>query len=72
MTHELPFSYVRNGTEVVIRTQRGEKPRRPEDPRVKERGLDDELWALLQRCWAEKDERPSINEIVEFFDTRST
>ncbi|KAG6833762.1 hypothetical protein H0H87_001194 [Tephrocybe sp. NHM501043] len=68
LTHRQPYSHIRHATEVVIKASTGEIPRRPIDPRVVERGLHDDLWMLLTKCWLRKSEdRPTIKEIVHQF-----
>ena len=65
MTGEHPFMHIRRTPEVLIRLQTGERPRRPEGDMYVERGLDDNLWSLLQRCWVtEPTDRPSIQEVL--------
>jgi len=65
MTHQPPFSHIRHATEVVIKSSKGELPRRPTEPRVLERGLDDDLWALLNKCWSPRSaERLVIAEVI--------
>ncbi|KAK7016019.1 kinase-like domain-containing protein [Favolaschia claudopus] len=47
---------------------RGEQPLRPMDNNVLTRGLDDELWGLLTRCWAIiPAERPTIQSVLDIF-----
>ncbi|KAF7352965.1 Mitochondrial distribution and morphology protein 10 [Mycena venus] len=46
-THEQPYNNIKHTTEVVIRSAKGEHPPRPTDARAIQRGLDDNLWALL-------------------------
>ena len=37
-----------------------------EDENLRHRGLDDNLWNLLTRCWAvEHKRRPTIREVLE-------
>ena len=51
---------------VIRRIDKGLPPDRPSDERVRERGLDDEMWALLLLCWSlEPEKRPSIGELLE-------
>lgn len=65
MTHAQPYSNIKHTTEVVIRSSRGEKPPRPTDPRVIERGLDNLLWELFNECWAiDPSARPSITQVI--------
>ncbi|KAJ7815355.1 hypothetical protein B0H14DRAFT_2603464 [Mycena olivaceomarginata] len=49
LTHEQPYNNIKHTTEVVIRSAKGEHPPRPRDVRVVQRGLDDNVWALLGR-----------------------
>ena len=72
MTGKEPFYYVKRQPEVLMRIQQGQRPERPTDPEVIERGLDDKLWDLLQRCWLrEPEERPSIEQILQELPVRS-
>ncbi|KAJ7733797.1 kinase-like domain-containing protein [Mycena metata] len=65
ITHEPPYNDIKHTTEVVIRSAKGETPRRPTEPQVVQRGLDDELWFLLMHCWATAPlERPTIKETL--------
>ncbi|KAJ7591214.1 kinase-like domain-containing protein [Mycena floridula] len=66
LTHSQPFANIKHTTEVVIRSSSGEKPPRPTEPRVLERGLNNELWALLNDCWSvEPSDRPSIKQVIQ-------
>ena len=70
MTGQPPFSHIKRNPEVLIKMQHGERPLRPTDPKVIERGLDDKLWNLLTRCWAaEPTERPTIYEVIDELPT---
>ena len=65
MTEKVPYSQIRTLTLVVIRRRWGLKPERPGDD-VTERGLDNKLWALMERCWEDDpDARPTIQEVLE-------
>ncbi|KDQ64686.1 hypothetical protein JAAARDRAFT_28325 [Jaapia argillacea MUCL 33604] len=66
ITHDQPFSYVKHTTEVVVKVSLGGSPRRPTDPTMVARGLDDNLWHLMERCW-EKDRtrRPTIGDVLK-------
>ncbi|KAG1752409.1 kinase-like domain-containing protein [Suillus paluster] len=65
MTHEEPWVSVRLATQVILKVCQGETPRRPTNPVVAERGLDDALWALLEKCWCTNvHDRLTMNEIV--------
>jgi hypothetical protein len=65
MTHEEPWATVRLSPQVILKVCRGETPPRPTNPVVAERGLDDTLWALLEKCWCtDMHERLTMKEIV--------
>jgi hypothetical protein len=64
MTHEEPWAFMPLSTQVLLRVCRGDTPPRPMDPIVAERGLDDALWALLEKCWTDMDNRITMKEFV--------
>ncbi|KAJ7833647.1 kinase-like domain-containing protein [Mycena olivaceomarginata] len=55
-THEQPYNNIKHTTEVVIRSAKGEKPLRPTEDKVIQRGLDDDMsWSvspLRAQRWA--------------------
>jgi serine/threonine protein kinase len=65
LTGKRPFREHRSDAAVVqALTAVNERPRRPEGYEV-ERWLTDDLWALLQRCWAKQpDLRPTMKDVV--------
>ncbi|KAG2156432.1 kinase-like domain-containing protein [Suillus clintonianus] len=66
MTHEEPWKSVRLATQVILKVCQGETPPRPTDPVVAERGLDDALWALLEKCWCmNMHDRLTMKEIAD-------
>ena len=65
MTGEHPFSNIKRTPEVLIRMQSGDRPPRPTDPAVVERGLNDAMWNLLTRCWSSIPQmRPSVQQVL--------
>ncbi|KAJ7682057.1 kinase-like domain-containing protein [Mycena polygramma] len=67
-THRVPYDYIKHTSEVVIRSVQGEHPQRPTDPVVVNRGLNDDIWMLMNRCWASKpSERPTIQMVLDMF-----
>jgi len=70
MTHQQPYSHIRHATEVVIKSSSGELPRRPMEHRVVERGLDNQIWEVLTKCWSRTwQNRPGINEVIHALTT---
>jgi len=66
LTHEQPYAYIKQTTEVVIKSHGGERPQRPVDSVIVDRGLDDALWNLLASCWVgEPRERPDIRRVLD-------
>lgn len=68
LTHEAPWYYLRDKSTFAFTSKvvRGQRPERPTLPIISVRGLDDAVWDLLQKCWAENPlERPDMHSIVE-------
>ncbi len=64
MTGEPPFKHIQLDTSVPKAITEGQRPERPTDLLVERRGLDDQLWGLLTRCWAQNPkDRPDIFEV---------
>ncbi|KAG6909569.1 hypothetical protein DXG01_016818 [Tephrocybe rancida] len=60
-----PFGRL-NGVQISFKTLRGQIPERPTGEEILKRGLTDDIWNLMTRCWAFKpEERPTINEIIK-------
>ncbi|KAH7930254.1 kinase-like protein [Leucogyrophana mollusca] len=76
MTLAQPWATVRSTTQLIIRVSNGERPERPKGPvgeAAHSRGLDDHLWGLMQRCWAQNpSERPRIGDILSDLSLRKT
>ncbi|KAJ4473806.1 kinase-like domain-containing protein [Lentinula aciculospora] len=69
LTHQQPYQKIKHTTEVVIRREKGELPERPNESRILQRGLDEQLWFLLEDCWrTTASERPKIDEIIQRMD----
>lgn len=64
MSHQQPWSHVKFAHSVVIKVANGEKPPRPVDDATVARGLDDKMWDVLEKCWAEPENRPSIEDVL--------
>ncbi|KAI5118190.1 hypothetical protein M0805_005545 [Coniferiporia weirii] len=73
MTGEYPYSNLKYDNQVILCRDRGEKPKKPvgsEWEKVCRRGLDERLWGLLERCWAQNPaDRPTITEVLESLPT---
>ncbi|ESK87053.1 tkl tkl-ccin protein kinase [Moniliophthora roreri MCA 2997] len=64
-THQQPYANIKHTTEVVIKRSMGYFPLRPTDERVMRRGLDDNIWAMMNECWNPMAlERPDIHGIL--------
>ena len=49
----------------MFKVQMGKRPPRPLDDSSRLRGLSNEMWTLIETCWAqEPDNRPSVEEVV--------
>src|ERR1700720_1800110 len=45
---------------------RRQRPSRPSDPLSATRGLNDNMWQLIEECWSEfASDRPNVDRIVE-------
>ncbi|KLO11007.1 kinase-like protein [Schizopora paradoxa] len=67
MTGEAPFNHIKMDTEVPLAISKGGRPNRPENDLA--RGLDDHLWELVERCWAQNpDDRPNIFDVNNELD----
>jgi hypothetical protein len=65
MTSRHPFSHIKSNTAVVIQVYGGTLPNKPTDPEAIRKGFNDDLWKLLQSCWATDPlSRPSIQEVI--------
>ncbi|KAJ8077720.1 hypothetical protein PM082_002153 [Marasmius tenuissimus] len=72
LTHNQPFAQFKHPPEVVLSVANGRNPKRPTDAKVKERGLDDNLWTLMEECWNRTPSaRPGIDEVLEKLEAAS-
>jgi len=64
-TKEIPFHYISQNGSVALTVMRGDLPQRPLDKEVIARGLDDEMWALMEECWAmDPTARPTTTAVL--------
>jgi son of sevenless len=64
-TENVPFSDVLNDMFIPVAIRQGLLPTRPESS-VTARGLSDEMWELMNKCWErEPSSRPSMTIIRE-------
>ncbi|KDQ57135.1 hypothetical protein JAAARDRAFT_78967 [Jaapia argillacea MUCL 33604] len=64
LTHDHPFMGLRR-SEVAIELYFGNIPARPIEPVVISRGLNDDMWDLMVRCWVkDRFSRPDIHEVL--------
>lgn len=64
LSGEQPFSHIQGDAVVQHEVYLGKFPQRPGHD-VTARGLSDDLWALMKRCWKKPQARPSMTEIRE-------
>lgn len=61
-----PFHPERFGPTTITKIHNNHRPIKPSDPVVIHRGLDDNMWTLLQECWSGKPaNRPTMVEVVD-------
>ncbi|KAG5717581.1 Light-sensor Protein kinase [Termitomyces sp. T112] len=64
-TGERPFSKVKP-VALITRIMRGQHPEKPRGEMYEERGLTDDVWSLMKRCWNRlPDDRPTIAQIKQ-------
>lgn len=69
MAGKQPFKDVRKSRKISNLVMNGGRPQRPKEQAAIDRGLDDDLWDLLSRCWAqEPSDRPDIFEVNKELD----
>jgi son of sevenless-like protein len=63
LTGEQPYKDFSRDISVLRELDQGKIPSRP-DRKATERGLSDDLWALMKECWSKRPEkRPSVTTI---------
>ena len=63
---EIPFFENQYDIQVILGVMRGRRPTRPMLELCETRGISDELWDLIQTCWAQNPmERPTAEQIME-------
>jgi hypothetical protein len=65
LTGKIPFADKVLNPAVMYALMRGERPKRPLESEVIARGLNDELWKCLCRCWELSPERRLQLDIIE-------
>ena len=65
LTDTKPWAEYDDIVELILAIQRGDHPQRPRG-KCEERGLDDNLWRLIESCMAaERPNRPTMLEVVQ-------
>lgn len=66
MTGKKPLVHIKHTATVPFKVSLGERPLRPTDADCVRRGLDDDMWSLLQECWVKEPERrPTVDAILD-------
>lgn len=61
-----PYHDITNDYQAIFTIQRGKRPSRPSHDMCRTRGLNDEMWDLIEICWTtDPSDRPSASEIIE-------
>ncbi|KAK7027402.1 hypothetical protein VNI00_015238 [Paramarasmius palmivorus] len=64
-THKQPFSNIKAPGKVLVELSNGTCPPRPLEAQVLQRGLDDNTWGLMIKCWnSDASSRPNIDAIL--------
>jgi len=64
-TRKVPFFPIPDNGKVTLTVMEGCLPERPQDSSVMVRGLDDDMWHLMVKCWdMDPAQRPSARDIV--------
>ncbi|KDQ13937.1 hypothetical protein BOTBODRAFT_33059 [Botryobasidium botryosum FD-172 SS1] len=62
-TKEVPFSCIASDFRLRMMVVRGESPQRPCGDEIKDRGLSDDMWELMLRCWdVDPSQRPDVKD----------
>jgi hypothetical protein len=60
-----PFQDIKNEFRFMLEVKQGKRPLRPPHDPSSSRGLTDEVWKLMEECWASHPEdRPSAAKVV--------
>ena len=63
---ELPFHEIPRDYSVILAVMSGKRPRRPLHDMCRIRGLSNDLWDLIEICWADRpSDRPTASQIME-------
>ncbi|EJD04732.1 kinase-like protein [Fomitiporia mediterranea MF3/22] len=66
MTLDMPYPELKNSAQVIVEVHKGVLPSRPTGEDAVRRGLNDNLWALLLKCWEKNPSgRPSANDVLK-------
>jgi len=61
-----PFYHIRNFFNVLPRVKKGIRPHRPSDKLCRARGLNDEIWNLVEDCWSsDPKQRPAAADVLK-------
>ncbi|KAK7037343.1 hypothetical protein VNI00_011093 [Paramarasmius palmivorus] len=64
-THKQPFSNIKAPGKVLVELSNGTCPPRPTEAQVLQRGMDDNTWDLMTKCWSsDASSRPNIDAII--------
>ena len=62
---QVPFPEFQNDYAVLVSVMRGKRPDFPSHDLCRSRGLDNEVWDLMQTCWAQEPiQRPTVEQVM--------
>src|ERR1700683_1312962 len=63
---QYPFPEISSDFQVMFAVKQGRRPSRPSHELSQTRGLNDEIWHIIEACWSQDpSKRPPASEIVE-------
>lgn len=66
-SEQYPFPDISLDFQVMFAVKQGKRPSRPSHEMSRIRGLNDEIWHIIEACWTQDpDARPSATKVLEY------
>jgi serine/threonine protein kinase len=66
-SEDYPFPDISSDFQVMYAVKRGRRPTRPTKKKSQTRGLNDDVWNIIEACWnQDPNMRPSASKVVEY------